>query len=96
MSTTEFKALMFGPFREAVKQKELVYTFAKPNPTVRDLLDRLVRDYPHLSEYLYEGQELSENTNIIINGEDVRGLGGFDLEIHPEDRITFFKAAGGG
>ena len=57
----------------------------------------IIRDFPKLDEYFFDKEgKLSDNTSIIINGEDIRGLKNLDTPIKPEDRITFFKAAGGG
>jgi molybdopterin converting factor small subunit len=96
MSTT-FKALFFGPFRMITEQKEIAYTLSVPNSTINELVQQIIRDFPKLNDYFFTPDgRLSENTSIIVNGEDVRGLDGLATKIRPEDRITFFKAAGGG
>lgn len=96
MSAT-FKALFFGPFRMITVQKEIEYSLSSPDPTIHELVAKIVDDFPKLSEYFFEKTgQLSDNTSIIINGEDIRGLTGLSTKIKPEDRITFFKAAGGG
>jgi sulfur-carrier protein len=92
----EYKALFFGPFRVITKQKEIVYKFEKDAPIISDMLDQIVDSYPELNEFLFHDNEISDNTSIIINGEDIKGGDGLKTEIKPEDRITFFKAAGGG
>ena len=91
-----FKALFFGPFRVVTKAKEIEYALKSDLPLVRDLLKEIVSQFPKLQEYIYEGDDLSDNTSIIINGEDIKGGDGIQTVISPDDRITFFKAAGGG
>jgi molybdopterin converting factor small subunit len=95
--SANFKALFFGPFRMITTQKEIEYALSTSDPTIHELVTKIVHDFPKLSEYFFDKNgQLSENTSIIINGEDIRGLTGLETKIKPEDRITFFKAAGGG
>jgi molybdopterin converting factor small subunit len=96
MSQAVYKALFFGPFRVIVQLKEKEYVLDAETPTIHDLLKKIITDYPQLEEYFFQENQISENTSIIINGEDVRGGDGLKTVIKPEDRITFFKAAGGG
>lgn len=96
MAVDIYKALFFGPFRMIVQLKEKEYTFPAKNPTIHDMVNQIIQEFPKMKEYIFEGDQISENTSIIINGEDVRGGEGLKTVIHPEDRITFFKAAGGG
>lgn len=97
MAAQVYTGLFFGPFRMITKAKELKYELSKEKPTVNDLVERIVVDFPELKEYFYDNSGSTENsTAIIINGEDIRGSNGFDTIILPTDRITFFKAAGGG
>jgi molybdopterin converting factor small subunit len=96
-SSATFKALFFGPFRMITKEKEIAYEIDRKDPTINDLLDQIVMEFPKLKEYFFDNSgQLSDNTSIIINGEDVRGQQGLQTKIVPTDRITFFKAAGGG
>ena len=97
MAAQVFTGLFFGPFRTITKAKELKYELSKENPTVTDLVERIVVDFPELKEYFFDDAGSMENsTAIIINGEDIRGTNGYNTKILPTDRITFFKAAGGG
>ena len=92
--TENFTALFFGPFRVVTNVKENTYSLENSPASIGELVKKIVMDYPSLSEFIFQGDvELSENTNIIINGETGSDL---KFEIKPTDRIAFFKAAGGG
>ena len=91
-----FKALFFGPFWAITKKKEIHYSLEENSHTIHQLILKIITDFPKLEEYFFEGDIIADNTSIIINGEDIRGGVGLDTIISPNDRITFFKAAGGG
>ena len=91
-----FKALFFGPFWAITKKKEILYSIEGNSHTIHQLILKIITDFPKLEEYFFEGDNIADNTSIIINGEDIRGGVGLDTIISPNDRITFFKAAGGG
>ena len=91
-----FKALFFGPFWAITNKKEIHYNLEGNSPTIHQLILKIVTDFPKLEEYFFEEDNIADNTSIIINGEDIRGGVGLDTIISPNDRITFFKAAGGG
>jgi molybdopterin converting factor small subunit len=92
-----FTALFFGPFRMITKNKEIKYSIDNETPIIQNLIDSIVKDFPQLKEFFFDNKgNISDNTSVIINGEDIRGGQGLQTKITPKDRITFFKAAGGG
>ena len=91
-----FKALFFGPFWAITKKKEIHYRLEGNSHSIHQLIKKIIIDFPLLDEYFFEEDNIADNTSIIINGEDIRGGVGLDTIISPSDRITFFKAAGGG
>ena len=91
-----YKALFFGPFWAITKKKEIQYSIEGNSHTIHQLILKIITDFPKLEEYFFEEDNIADNTSIIINGEDIRGGVGLDTIISPNDRITFFKAAGGG
>ncbi|MHA1719123.1 MAG: MoaD/ThiS family protein [Promethearchaeota archaeon] len=91
-----YKAIFFGPFWAITNKKEILYEIEGRNHTIHQMILQIIKDFPKLEEYFFEGDNIADNTSIIINGEDVRGGDGLNTIISPDDRITFFKAAGGG
>ena len=92
-----YTASFFGPFRMVTKQKEIQYSMEKEDPSITDLVTLIVEQFPELNEYIFDKSGNPENgTAIIINGEDIRGSANMETKIQPNDRIAFFKAAGGG
>jgi len=91
-----YKALFFGPFWAITNKKEIQYSIAGSSHTIHQLILDIIEDFPKLDDYFFDGKNIAENTSIIINGEDIRGGLGLKTIISPNDRITFFKAAGGG
>jgi len=91
-----YKALFFGPFWAITNKKVIHYSLEGNSHTIHQLIKKIIKDFPKLDEYFFEKDNIAENTSIIINGEDIRGGVGLDTIISPNDRITFFKAAGGG
>jgi molybdopterin converting factor small subunit len=92
-----FSPLFFGPFRVITHQKQIDYDIPEEIPLVNHLITLIIKDFPQLKEYFFDKNgNLEANTAIIINGEDIRGGDGLNTKISPKDRITFFKAAGGG
>ena len=91
-----YKALFFGPFWAITNKKEIHYSLEGNSHTIHQLILKIIKEFPKLDEYFFEDDNIAENTSIIINGEDIRGGVGLDTIIPPNDRITLFKAAGGG
>lgn len=91
-----YNALFFGPFWAITHKKEIPYKLEGNSHSIHQLIDKIIEDFPKLEEYFFEEEEISDNTSIIINGEDVRGGKGLHTILSSDDRITFFKAAGGG
>lgn len=66
--------------------------------TMRDLVYRVVSQYPKLSPELVDADgEIHGHIHLIINGRDAPYLeGGLDTIIQPNDKIDIFPAVGGG
>ncbi len=87
----------FSNFRTIANTKEKTYSFSQDDVMILDLMKEVIKDFPEMDEYIFDEPEVfSESTSILVNGEDVRGLQHNETPVTPEDRITIFKAVGGG
>ena len=92
----EYRALFFGPFRLITVKKEINFTVSNENPNIKDLIDEIIAQFPKIHDLYYEAGLFSQSVNCIINGEDIRTHNNLETLLSTTDRITFFKAAGGG
>ena len=60
---------------------------------VRDLLEKLWRDYPRLREYM---EDPEEDATILVNGRDIEFLDGLDTRLKDGDTVAIIPPAGGG
>lgn len=87
----------FSNFRTIANTKSKEYDFDLEEITIRDLLERVAKDYPDMDSYIFNrDRSISDSTSVLINGEDIRGLDNDKTLISESDRITIFKAVGGG
>ncbi|MHA1731812.1 MAG: MoaD/ThiS family protein [Promethearchaeota archaeon] len=90
------KAVYFGPFRDATGTKEEEFELPEGLP-VREFLSRLVEKYgDRLAGELYREGQLKEHVNVLIDGKDIRILGGLDAPLRAHSRVALFFAIGGG
>ncbi len=65
--------------------------------TVRDVLSDLVRQYPALSERVFDEQGgVREYVAIMVGGRDIRHLTGLDTPVSPERELDIFPPVAGG
>jgi molybdopterin synthase sulfur carrier subunit len=65
--------------------------------TVRDLLDRLVAEYPSFHRTLYDSDgELAGHISIILNDRLYELAGGLEAKVHPGDTVSLLPAFSGG
>jgi molybdopterin converting factor small subunit len=92
----KYIANLFGPFYSRTKTKSVRYDLDTNSPTIKDLINKLIEEYPTTEEFFFDGENLAENTMIVINGDIVSGNEWMDTKITPEDRISFFQGQHGG
>ncbi len=92
----KFVANLFGPFYSRTKSKSVEYQLDSGTATIKDLVAKIIEQYPTIKEFIYDGDHLAENTMIVMNGDIVGGESWFDTKITPEDRISFFQGQHGG
>ena len=64
--------------------------------TVREVLERLVAEYPSLRNRIFEGDELPQFLNVFIDGADVRLHEGLDTAVPPGSTVILLPAVAGG
>ena len=64
--------------------------------TLQALIDDLEANHPGLKDRLIEGAELRRFVNVYVNDEDVRFLGGLDVELTDGDQVVVLPAVAGG
>lgn len=68
-----------------------------PGDTFRALVDELIATYPAMQKELFNGNgELNTGIHILLDGRDIRYLGGLDSTIPHGAEIRIFPAVGGG
>lgn len=91
----EITVTLFGPFREAVGQKELVREVPE-GATVEDVLEAVVDDHPELREELFADGDLRDTVNVTRNKTDIRHEEGVDTEVEDGDTLRAAPPVVGG
>ncbi|MCL4237548.1 MAG: MoaD/ThiS family protein [Anaerolineae bacterium] len=82
--------------RAAAGTKEMAVPCA-PDTTVRALLHAISAGNPALADRLLDSQQdLSQGTQVLINGRHIDFLGGLETPIQPTDSVMLIPPVGGG
>jgi molybdopterin converting factor small subunit len=60
------------------------------------LIDDLEENHPGIKDRLVESGDLRRFVNVYVNDEDVRFLGGLDVELSDGDQVVVLPAVAGG
>ncbi|OKY78660.1 MAG: Molybdopterin converting factor small subunit MoaD [Candidatus Methanohalarchaeum thermophilum] len=85
----------FANFREVVG-KDKIEVKSKDIDDVRDVIEILVEKYPELEEMFFDGSELREYVNLILNDQKLEQLSGLDTEVNSRDSLVIFPPVSGG
>jgi len=69
---------------------------AFPGETVRQVLKRMSAKLPRLDEVLWEGDQIGEHVEVIVNDTFLGERHSLDSEVHPGDTITLVGQFTGG
>lgn len=94
--TAKYVANLFGPFYSRTNSKSVEYQLLSESATIKDLVEKIIEQFPTIRDFIYDGDDLAENTMIVMNGDIVGGENWFETKITPEDRISFFQGQHGG
>ena len=68
-----------------------------PGATFQALLDELVTRWPAMKRELFDREgKLSTGIHILLDGRDIRYMGGLEMPIPAEGEIRIFPPVGGG
>jgi len=88
---------LFATLRELAGNRTVHFDLPDGS-TVRQLLDRVVADYPAMRAELFNGDgELFGHVHVFINGRDAPHLDkALDTPLTSDDKVDLFPAVGGG
>jgi molybdopterin synthase sulfur carrier subunit len=81
------------PLRHLSQGKE---TVEASGATVQEVLDDLGRQYPGITQRLFDGPQLRRFVNIYLNEEDIRYLDNLQTRVQEGDTISIIPAVAGG
>ena len=61
----KFVANLFGPFYSRTNSKSVEYQLESESTTIKDLVEKIIEQYPAIKEFIFDGDELAENTMIV-------------------------------
>ena len=68
-----------------------------PAVSVRELIDRIVEEYPSIKFHLIDsGGALRRHFNIFVNGVHIRDLNGMETILQEQDKVSLMASAAGG
>lgn len=87
---------LYATLRQIVGEK-IVEIPIKSEKTIGDILRSLVQQYPKLDESIwYPDGSLAGHVAVILNGRDIRHLGGVETPLSNESVLDVFPPVGGG
>lgn len=80
-----------------IANKRVVEIPVEAGQRVGDILNALVLEHPQLHEAIWHADgSLAGHVAVILNGRDVRHIGGLDIPLSDDDRLDVFPPVGGG
>ncbi|BES80877.1 ubiquitin-like small modifier protein 1 [Pyrodictium abyssi] len=89
------KVKLFAIYSEAAGIRELEVDLPE-NATVLDLARLLEEKFPGLRGELVEGNDISEEARVLVNGRNIEWLEGSKTRLRDGDTVAFFPPAAGG
>jgi molybdopterin synthase sulfur carrier subunit len=86
------KVRFFANVREIVGQPELLLEAS----TIRDVLNTLTSQKPALHDVVCEDGEVRSYITILVNGTNIRDVGGLATTLSDGDEIAIFPPVSGG
>jgi len=90
------KVRFFTVLREMAGKREEELT-VRENTKVREVLDLLSKTYgDEFSDYLFEGEELRDYIQILLNGINIMTLDGLETRLREDSVLAIVPPVGGG
>ncbi len=86
---------LFAEYQQAAGRMEIELDLPE-GATVLDLARRLEEMYPKLRGRLVQGDKLSDEPRVLVNGRNVEWLDKEKTVLRDGDRVAFFPPAAGG
>lgn len=87
---------LFATLRDLTGKKEMTVPFQE-GQTVRQLIDDIRREMPHLAdEIITPGGEMTGLVHILVHGRNIEWLQGLDTTIREQDQIVLMPPTAGG
>jgi molybdopterin synthase sulfur carrier subunit len=64
--------------------------------TVKEVLDDLGRQFPGITQRLFDGAQVRRFVNVYLNEEDIRYLSNLDTPVNEGDQVSIIPAVAGG
>lgn len=88
---------LYATLREkAGGSPEVEVPLPRGRSTVREVLGRLTQEFPALGDVLWNGDRLHPMVMVMVNGRDIRHLGGLGTQVTEEDTLLLFPPLAGG
>lgn len=88
------KVKVFGQFRYITNCKEVEVDAM--GDAIKDVINSLIAAYPELGPAILSGEELRPYVNLLVNGKNVKDIGGFAATVKEDDDIILFPPMAGG
>lgn len=85
----------YATLRQVVGARSL--SLEPQGATVKDVLDQLIAEHPALAAHLLdEAGAVRPSVAIILNGRDIRHVGGVAASVQPDSQFDIFPPVAGG
>jgi len=81
------------PLRQHTEGKD---TVEARGSTIQEVLDDLGRQYPGITQRLFDGPNLRRFVNVYLNEEDIRYLDNLQTAVKDGDTVSIIPAVAGG
>lgn len=81
------------PLRQHTQGRDVVST---QGSTVKEVLDDLGRQFPEITQRLFDNGQVRRFVNVYVNDEDIRYLSNLDTPVKEGDSVSIIPAVAGG